>query len=242
MFNRRFGNGAATLGVVVVASIGLVAGASAAPIESLFMSLGATPMFDADAGAQGEWVVPAASAFNGTALDTAAGIFNIADQNFLSPAGSVTWQGNPLVSDNSVGTLAAATFGPGGTFALYGEVYKNFVLQPNPGNLPLITGTISGFSVEEQQNAPNFMDLVVGNTPILTPTGGLLVDGTLAEMPTGYYLSFSGAEVMENGGDLEDFQFDVQTVDVVLFTLVAVPEPGSLVLLAGLAVFAMRRR
>lgn len=223
------------ISAVAGAAVLTVCGAArAAEVELLSAEMNASPLYDAGGSS---WNVTGAPVVNGFVL---AGLpFDIAPTSMSSPAGTLVWTGNPLLSDTSAAGVASADFGPtggGGTFQISGKLFQ-FGFEVYDGIL--VEGTLSGFSVEEPTN--NFLDLVGSCT--LSPTNGALVDGTWASMSTPYLFNFSGARVTQGGSDLTDFSSNVEMVNVVNFNLLPVPEPTTaLLLVAGVAAVARKRR
>ncbi len=230
----------AACGLIALASAPVVSGA---PITWISANAGQTPVFDADAGAMGEWTVNAPLS-NGTALAPGA------TPSFVSfapssqpPLGTLAWSGSPLVADNSAGGLAEGQFGPGGTFSLSGKV---FVGGSQVADGVLISGTLSGFGAFEPSGAENNLDTSVA--PILTPTGGLLGDGSVPELADlsfapQYELVFTLAGVEQAvTTDLVDFQNHIFMTSSFQFQMVAIPEPATAALLLGFAGLAVLRR
>jgi hypothetical protein len=224
---------ALSVGAVLV----LAVSANADPLNFLAANAQPTPIFDASAGLSGEWTIPGATFFDGSAI-AGPDIFFI-DPSGFTAGGTIAWTGNGLDQDLSAGGTAEATFFGGGAFSMSGTVL-------NAGFTPiftgvLLTGNISSFSVREPAGFDDALDLVVD--PILTPTGGALADGTISTMTVPYFLSFTVAGANQNGGPLVDFQSDINSILSMQFELTAVPEPGSLMLLlGGVALITCRRR
>jgi hypothetical protein len=234
--------GAVSIGAVLITAVA----ASAAPLNVLAGNVQPTAIFDADAGANGQWAMPGGApngAFTGgTVVDDIGNVFFVDPFSMLMD--DLTWSGNNMIADMS-GTgpyaagQAAASFGPGGSFALTGTVYDLFMSPVFSG--VLLTGTVGAFSLEEPSGGADHLQLI--NDPILTPTGGALADGTVTSMLVPYYLSLTIAGAQQNGGPLVDFQSDIQAIDSMQFELTAVPEPGSILLvLGGIALLSSRRR
>lgn len=221
--------------LTLFAMLGLLAAsapqAGAVPIDLIGGNVGATQVYDGNAGV---WSV--GSTLSGTTVLGGANFYEIG-----SPANnaSFTWVGNPLVADTSAGGLASAIFGPGGVLTVTGKLYQ-FGVEVFDGLL--MQGTVSGFGVHENVGVPNFLDM--DPTAVFTPTGGALVGGLFGvEMPTAYFLSFTGGDNRQAGGDLVDFQATVISQTTLQWNMVPVPEPHvALILLVGAGWAARRRR
>ena len=163
----------------------------------------------------------------------------------VGASGPMSWAGNPLANDLSVGGLADGEFGGGGTMSITGTLYNEFFV-PVVINSLLLTGTVSSFRVTESSPDSNNMDNLAGAARF-TPTGGPLADGSLGLVFEGsYYLNFTGQPVLQDHGgfpgDWDDFTGNLFTLESFQFSLVSVPEPGTGLILAGLGCLAAVRR
>lgn len=234
------------IGVVSIgAALAMAVSASAAPVDFFAGNVQASSLFDADAGANGQWSMPGGApsgAFSGGTIS--AGVDFYFTDPFSALTDDLVWTGNDLINDLS-GTgpyapgQAAAEFGGGGTFSLSGTLY-DLTFTPVFTGL-LVAGTVSGFSVFEPAGGADNLQWI--DLPILTPTAGALVDGSFASMNTPYYLRLTVAGASQGGGPLTNFQSDIMTIDSMQLTMDAVPEPASLMLvLGGAAMLSVRRR
>lgn len=184
-------------------------------------------------------------AWNIAGADIAAGIAvpDFGPSLFIAPVlpGSLTWTGNSLNSDTSIGGLASATFNGGGLLQISGELYDEEFNLLFSGLL--FEGEVQGFSVQETSSASNLLEFSV--LPVVTPTSnptaylnanGLLEDEYLANIePVG---------ASQGGEAITDFQDDVQfTSNYQLSLVVPVPEPctGAILLMGSIALLRRRR-
>lgn len=234
---RCYGN--RLLGVLsgLIVCISLGGGAAAAPIQFLGANVGQTPLFDADLGPQGEWNIPNAPLTNGSLMDDDFRFLEISSNPH--PAGSLSWTGNALAIDGSSGGRAYGVFFNGGEMSIYGRLIE-FGSVIFDGLL--LRGRVSGFSVREPAGGDNLLDTEVSAQ--VTALEGALMDGSQGlTMPVPYYFQWTGAQVVQNGGDLMNFQQDIQIIASFQFNMFQVPEPGTLALLGGgLLVLVKRRR
>ncbi len=230
--------------VVALAAL-ITSAAQAAPVgfvEALGINVSPTPLYAAPGtlGPDGEWNMPNAVASQGSVVEADGGRVW-----FIAPFGgtaTLNWTGNTLASDTSAGGDMSGSFNGGGTLTITGDLWDDTFTNVFTG--VLLTGTVSAFAVNEPAT-PNFIDTAVA--PIFTPTGGVLVDGSLGigslffDGP--YYMAFTVTGARQNGGDLEDLQSDIVTVDSYKMQLITIPEPASLALLGfGSLLLARRRR
>jgi hypothetical protein len=210
--------------------VGLIcASASAAPFEinKIAGNVTQTPIYSTGPS---QWDMPNAQITNANVEGPLPTDFLFVEPSGFFTPGFVSWTGNPLVADTSAGGLASATFGPGGTLSITGTVYDVTFTPLFTGTL--LSGTVSGFSVFEPAGGGDFLDIDSGDFPIFTPVSGPLVDGTVASMSLPFELRFTIAGAQQGGGPLEDFQTGVQAISSFQFQMNAIPEPGSILLLA----------
>jgi hypothetical protein len=221
-----------------------------AQVQTINGSVGQSPVYLG--GPAYEWNVSEAPLTDGSAVG--AGTFGIMS---ISPtsgapglvAGDFNWSGSlldgwdnpPPAGDTSAGGQAEGHFLAGGTLQLVGDLYDG----PGP-TFPLVAddavlfeGTIGDFLLRESNTNLNRINLV--GQAIVTPTGGYLYDQSLTA--PAYELTFYAIDNQQNGGDLEDFEQSILMQDAMQFSLRAIPEPASLMLLAGgLGLMLVRRR
>lgn len=230
--------------LVALAAALVTSAAMAAPVgfvEALGLNVSPTPLYAAPGtlGPDGEWHMPNAVASQGSVVEADAGRVW-----FVAPFGgtaTLDWTGSTLNTDTSAGGTMSGSFNAGGTLTITGDLYNEFFVPVFTG--VLLTGTVSSFTALEPAT-PNFID--TGVAPTFTPTGGVLADGSLGigalQLAGQYYMAFTVTGARQNGGDLEDLQSDIVTVDSYKMQLIAIPEPASLALLGLGALVAVRRR
>lgn len=160
--------------------------------------------------------------------------------------GDIEWTGNALINDYSTGSgQARGEFGAGGTFKINGSVL-NQSNAPVPGyqNVNLITGTVSGFTVEESGDATNNFDSIL--PPILTITGGALTGAgaQFTQVGAHYRLDVSMISAVNGGPSIDDFTNSpyVFVNGGTQVNMVLVPEPASVALLVLGGAFAVLKR
>jgi hypothetical protein len=234
--------GAVSLAAILAAAVP----AFADPMDFLAGNVQAGPLFDADAGANGEWTMPASlteGQFTGGTVSAGANFYFIDPFSMLMD--TLNWTGNPLVNDLS-GTgpyaagQAAAEFGGGGSFTIDGTLYDAFMTPVFTG--VLLSGTVSGFSLFEPTGGADNLQII--DDPIFFPVSGALVDGSYASMTVPYIINLTVAGAMQGGGGpLTDFQSDIIAIDSMQLDMTPVPEPASvLLLLGGAALLSARRK
>jgi len=224
---------------VIGAAAWIAAAAHADPVNFIAANVQQSPIFDATAGANGQWTIPGATFFDGT-VSAGANLFYI-EPSSVSAGGTMVWSGSDLAADLSVANQADGQFAPGGTFSISGTLY-DFSFTPLFNGV-LLAGAVSGFQVREPDNFPDALDMVID--PLLTPTSGALVDGTYATMNQPYALSLTIVGASQGGADLQNFQTDIESTVAMQFELNGpyVPEPGSVMLtLLGAGLLIHRRR
>lgn len=233
---KRRGSGMKGIAAAVFVLMVFAPMAQGATIDLLSGNVGASPIFNAALGPQGEWMIPNAPLTNGSALSSDFDFLDIAPTT--GPAGLFDWNGNPLGADLSSGGRAHGVFLDGGELVLTGRLL-NFGIEIFNGEL--LRGPISGFSVIEPIGGDNLLN--TETAPVVFPQSGALVDNSLGfTMPGGYFMSFTIAEAQQNGGPLDDFGQDIVSIQSFQFNMVPVPEPATVVLLAGLAACVVVRR
>ncbi|MCB9849801.1 MAG: PEP-CTERM sorting domain-containing protein [Phycisphaerales bacterium] len=200
---------------------------AAAQMDAMFGDMQSSFLYDSSGQ---EVSIPGAAVINAAATRISAAALAF-------PSLTATWSGSPLITDTSVGTLASADFGPGGTFTLTGTVLDLGNFSSFTG--VLLTGTVGSFSIQEQSQADNFIDI---STATYTPTGGALFDGTVSTTFPVLGLGFTGVQVMQNGGALQNFQSDIQFVEKLAFGIAGIPEPSTMLLLFGASAALVGRR
>ncbi len=192
-------------------------------------NLGSAVLFDKSDGANGEIDV---SAFLGGVSFTDFSFTTFFD---ITDGGNFTWTGSGLSGDTSAGGLAGGEFAGGGTLSLSGELTDLFL--GTLANGLLLTGTVSAFTLDENQSAENFLDSA-GAT--FTPNGGWLFDNGHVVNPYTFNVSIIGAQ--QGGGGVGDYQSDIQFTQSSTWGMIEIPEPSSFVLLAGLGVAVLSRK
>lgn len=162
----------------------------------------------------------------------------------IMPAGALTWQAALDEDLNPGGPLADATFQAGGSMILKGRVYDLFGTYLNPDNDVLFTATVSAFQFTESAPTTNRLNQMDA-TARITPTGGFLVTNTIPggmRMIGDYFISCGLPSLQTYAGNIDDFQADIwSSAGGGLFSLNPVPEPVTLVLLAGAMPVLVRR-
>lgn len=226
-------------GLMVALTVGVAASmARAALIETIAGNVEPTPVFGAPGtyGPAAEWHIEQAP-FSGGIVSAFGGDPTWTINIFGQAPSSFTWMHSTLFDDTSVGGRASAEFNAGGTMRFEGEVVDDFFNVMATG--VLLEGTLSDFSVQEP-DTPDFID--GDRFATFTPTGGALFDGGLGlQAASAYIVSFTAALASQDGDSLTNFQGNIEMVEGYKIVLIAVPEPGSLVLL-GLGVLAFARR
>ncbi len=217
------------IAVLGLAALALNATSAMATQFSIGGNLGSSVLFDQSDGPNGATDV---SAFLGgvSFFD-----FSFTTSFDIVDGGSFVWTGNNLTADTSDGFgLASGAFSGGGTLSLSGDL-TNFGLPVTSGSL--LTGTVSAFTLNENSAAENFLDSA-GAT--FTPTGGWLFANGHVVNPYTFSVSIIGAT--QGGGGVEDFQSDVQFTQSSTWGMIEIPEPSSIVLLAGLGMGLLIRK
>lgn len=226
--------------VMLGATLLVAAPAGATPVFTFVANVQQTPFFQAAPAF--EWDMANAPLQDGAVVGASGGPTWFVNIGASAP---MTWTGNPLANDLSAGGLADAEFDAGGTMSITGTLYNEF-MAPVVVNSVLLTGTVSSFRLTESAAGTNNIDNLAG-AALFTPTGGPLADGSLGLKFTGdYFLNFTGDGVLQDHGgfpgDWDDFTGNLFTLDSFQFSLVAVPEPGAGLILAGLGCLAALRR
>ncbi|GJM24528.1 MAG: hypothetical protein DHS20C16_09430 [Phycisphaerae bacterium] len=156
--------------------------------------------------------------------------FSIANGATLSLTGSA------LSADTSAGGLASATFQSGGTMTITGDLLQNG--NPFATGVVLLTGTMSGFTLQEKISQENNVDLDGG---VFFPSGGAMFDEGLTPTPFTFDTSFIGAQ--NQIGGIEDFQSDVTFFQESVFSMFeTVPEPSTAIMFGSMCLGVMLRR
>jgi hypothetical protein len=233
---------ASTLVAVVVCAF--AAAGVQAQIVQMAGNVGATPTYQGDPTF--EWNVPSADLNDGSAIGV--GFWSIAPSWGAFGPADFTWTGNALDQDLSSGGIADGTFQSGGVLSINGALHNGvFPGSPLIHNGLLFVADVGSFQVQELESGDNKLHLI--GTILLIPTAGYLYDqGYLAPA---YEMSFQAVSAQQmlpppdvGVGPLNDFQTDIITITQMQYTMVAVPEPVSalMVFIGGLALIARRKR
>lgn len=194
------GAGAIDLGPTSLLTIRNVAACDAELIIRSLGTLGASTIFSTID--QPEWNLSAS--LDETFVLGAESRWVIAPSWATSAA--LTWSGNVLSADLSVGGLAEAEFLDGGTLTIAGQLYDSADQQT--ANLIhdgiLLTADVGAFHVKETVIDSNTLAFI--ESPELTPTGGFLVENGLDFILAGRQsISLQMSAAQQDGGDLFDF-------------------------------------
>ncbi len=162
----------------------------------------------------------------------------------------ISWTGNPLVEDISVGGLADARFGGGGVLTIYGKIrgatgfpkpviFDSYAESPP---VPVLVATIGAFRVRETDVNSDIINSVEA-TFTMTPTGGWLYTNNTLRLAGVYETALVGALTTPlGGGPLVDFSQSLKSLAAFQMNFNIVPEPMSAALLASVLVLGLRRR
>jgi hypothetical protein len=150
---------------------------------------------------------------------------------------NLDWSGSMLDQDLSAGGIAHATFLPGGTLRITGQIRNEFTVPIFNGLL--LEATVQAFELNEDNNTDV---LTISPGAIVTPTGGYLVTNGDMVMNGDYYLNGKVSAAKAAGGSISSFGEDIVTVAGVQWNLVQVPEPATVALLGLSSLLVLRRR
>lgn len=231
LFIRRRWSLLVASGAVAVAAFG-----AQAEIVQIAGNVGATPTYLGSPTY--EWNIPGAALSSGSAVGS---VFWTIAPNFGNGPAVFNWTGNALDQDLSSGGLADGTFLPGGNLSFDGEVYSGATLLHDG---LLFEASVGAFHVQELVNDQNKLHL--NGTILLTPTAGYFLDeGMLAPAYEMSFQAVSAEQMTPTGvGPLTDFQTDIVMITQMQFTMAAIPEPvtAMMLVLGGLIVVTRRRR
>jgi len=190
-----------------------------------------------------EWKIDNAALTNTTVISESYNYWFVA----LAAPGTFTWSDSILDQENSSGGLADATFLAGGRITMTGMVMDTMGNWLNPSDPTILEADVSAFRLIEQYATSN--EIVNRNDSVqrltITPTGGFLLNNTVSggmNLAGDYYMEIQVSNCQELGGDLETFGNDIHSLAGMQFNLVQVPEPSTLILLAGTIIFFIKRR
>lgn len=243
--NRRFPvDGARLLVSVLAVSAMATAGpayAGEGEIEVISANVSPGWLYSADPPDY-EWNVPTPNTIlsQGSVVEGGPGtkVWFIAPTG-IAPGAELDWSGSLRDQDFSIDGRADATFFPGGTMAITGQVWdlSTFKLLHDG---PLLEAEVSAFRVTETHDN-DVLTFQPGCT--VHPTGGYLKTNPHGMNLVGDYF-FQGTipAAESDGSGIEDFENDIQSTGGFQFTLAQVPEPTTAALVAGAFAFLAGRR